>query len=133
MATPPVTEGTVEVNGGDLHLAEAGPPDGPPVLLLHGFPDSWLLWRHQVGTLAAAGHRVLAPDLRGFGRSARPGAVEAYRMRTLVALSEARMTGSADYVTGPWRYERLQGIDHWVPVHAPDQLSQLLVEFLGTT
>jgi len=43
------------------------------------------------------------------------------------------MTGSADYVTGPWRYERLEGIDHWVPVHAPDQLSQLLVQFLGIT
>ena len=42
------------------------------------------------------------------------------------------MTGSADYVTGPWRYERLEAIDHWVPVHAPDQLSQQLVEFLGT-
>ena len=289
MAAPAVTERTVAVNGVDLHLAEAGPPDGPPVVLLHGFPDSWLLWRHQVGALAAAGHRVLAPDLRGFGQSTRPDAVEAYRMRTLVAdvtglldlagvrraalvghdwgaalawrvamfapdrverlavvsvghplagvaaglpqrqlswymlwflfpgvaeqvlpadswalyrhwiwsdaqpgddpdldrqladlsrpgaleaglnwyranndptlfpisdptrfplpsvacptlgvwsgddptLSEAQMTGSASYVTGPWRYERLDNIDHWVPVHAPDQLNQLLVGFLG--
>jgi len=47
------------------------------------------------------------------------------------ALSEAQMTGSASYVTGPWRYERLDNIDHWVPVHAPDQLNQLLVGFLG--
>ena len=49
------------------------------------------------------------------------------------ALSEAQMTGSAAYVTGPWRYERLDGIDHWVPVHAPDRLNTLLLEFLGTT
>lgn len=47
------------------------------------------------------------------------------------ALSEAQMTGSASYVTGPWRYERLDNIGHWVPVHAPDQLNRLLVEFLG--
>ena len=41
------------------------------------------------------------------------------------------MTLSARYVTGPWRYERLEGIDHWVPAHAPDQVNRLLVEFLG--
>jgi hypothetical protein len=41
------------------------------------------------------------------------------------------MTGSADYVTGPWRYERFDGVDHWVPVHAPDRLNRLLLEFLG--
>jgi pimeloyl-ACP methyl ester carboxylesterase len=45
-------------------VAEAG--DGPPVLLLHGFPDSW---RHQLPALAKAGHRVIAPDLRGFGKT----------------------------------------------------------------
>jgi pimeloyl-ACP methyl ester carboxylesterase len=286
-----VTERTVPVNGIDRHLAEAGPTSGPPVLLLHGFPDRWKLWRHQVAVLADAGHRVLAPDLRGFDDTTRPAAVEAYKVRTLVgdvtglldllgleraavvghdwgaglawrvamhapdrverlvavsvghplagvaaglaqrrlswyvlwflfpgaaervlpaddwalyrrwiwsdtepgqdpdldrqladlsrpgaleaglnwyranndpavfpaddptrfslpsvacptmgvwssgdpALSEAQMTGSAAYVTGPWRYERLDGVDHWVPVHAPDRLNTLLLEFLGTT
>lgn len=48
------------------------------------------------------------------------------------ALTEAQMTGSQRFVTGPWRYERLDGIDHWVPVHAPDRLNRLLAEFLGT-
>ena len=43
------------------------------------------------------------------------------------------MTGSANYVTGPWRYERLDGVDHWVPLHVPDRLNTLLLEFLGTT
>ena len=56
----------------ELRVTEAGPRTGPPALLLHGFPDSADLWRHQVGALAAAGHRVLAPDLRGFGASSRP-------------------------------------------------------------
>jgi pimeloyl-ACP methyl ester carboxylesterase len=57
-----VTERSVHVNGIDLHLAEAGPGSGPPVVLLHGFPESWKMWRHQVPALAGAGHRVLAPD-----------------------------------------------------------------------
>ena len=289
MAT--VAERTLRVNGIDLHLAEAGPSAGPPVVLLHGFPDSWRLWRHQVDALAGAGMRVLAPDLRGFGETTRPPAVGDYKLRTIVAdvtglldvmgveraavaghdwgawlawrvamfapdrverlvavsvghplagvatglpqwrfswymlwfllpgvaervlpaddwaffrrwawddaqpgqdpdldrqladlsrpgalvaglnwyranidpaafvatdparsslpsvacptlgvwssrdfaLTESQMTRSEQFVTGPWRYERLDDVDHWVPVHAPDQLNQLLLEFLWTT
>jgi pimeloyl-ACP methyl ester carboxylesterase len=47
------------------------------------------------------------------------------------ALTEAQMTLSGGHVNGPWRYERLDDVDHWVPVHAPDQLNRLLLEFLG--
>jgi pimeloyl-ACP methyl ester carboxylesterase len=282
-----VVERTLRANGLSFNLAEAA--DGPPVLLLHGFPDSWRLWRHQLTALAKAGHRVIAPDLRGFGKTDRPAGVEEYKLRTLVAdvvglldvlhvdraavvghdwgaalaravtrfvpdrvtrlvvvsvghpiagaaagpaqrqrswymlwfqfpgvaervlpkddwaffrhwawndarpdedpdadrqvgdlsrpgalttglnwyranvnpatfvisdptrisvppvacptmgvwssgdfaLTEAQMTGSQRFVTGPWRYERLDGIDHWVPVHAPERLNELLVDFLG--
>ena len=77
-----VTQRTLEANGLRFNLAEAG--DGPPVLLLHGFPDCWRLWRHQLPALAEAGHRVVAPDLRGFGETERPDDVGAYRMRALV-------------------------------------------------
>ena len=280
----------VDVGEVTLAVAQAGPADGPPALLLHGFPDSHLLWRHQVAALAAAGHRVIAPDLRGFGESDRPAEVEAYRMRHLVGdvagllavlgvertavvghdwgaalawatamalpdrvtrlaavsvghpaasaaagieqrraswymlwflfpdvaervvpaddwaffrrwgwagaepgadpdcdrqvadlsrpgalasalgwyranidpahfvgrpagtptslprvacpvlgvwssadpfLTEAQMTGSAHFVDGLWRYERLEDVDHWVPVHAADRLSELLLDFLA--
>jgi pimeloyl-ACP methyl ester carboxylesterase len=282
-----VTERRLRAGGLAFNLAEAG--DGPPVLLLHGFPDSWRLWRYQIPALAKAGHRVIAPDLRGFGETDRPAAVEDYRLRTLVndvvglldaleldraavvghdwgaalawavarfvpdrvtrlvvvsvghpvanaaaglaqrrlswymlwflfpgvaervlpeddwavfrrwawngarrgadpdldrqladlsrpgalaaglnwyranidpatfvindptrisvppvacptmgvwsgddfALTEAQMTGSGRFVSGPWRYERLDGVDHWVPVHAPERLTELLVDFLG--
>ncbi|HYH32374.1 MAG TPA: alpha/beta hydrolase [Pseudonocardia sp.] len=55
-----------------LHVALAGPEDGPLVLLLHGFPGFWWAWRHQLPALAAAGHRVAAADLRGYGDSDRP-------------------------------------------------------------
>jgi pimeloyl-ACP methyl ester carboxylesterase len=281
-----VTERRLRANALAFNLAEAG--DGPPVLLLHGFPDSCRLWRHQLPALARAGHRVLAPDLRGFGETDRPTGVEHYKMRTLVgdvvglldvldveraavvghdwgaslawavarfapervsrlvvasvghplagaaaglaqrrlswcmlwflfpgvaervlpeddwvvfrrwawngarrgedpdldrqladlsrpgalvaglnwyranidparfvvsdparisvppvacptmgvwssddfALTEAQMTGSERFVSGPWRYERLDGVDHWVPVHAPERLNELLVDFL---
>jgi pimeloyl-ACP methyl ester carboxylesterase len=73
-----VTEHAVRVGEIELNVASAG--DGPPVVLLHGFPDSWRLWRHQIEALTAAGHRVIAPDLRGFGASSRPADVAAYRM-----------------------------------------------------
>ncbi|MDD7966530.1 alpha/beta fold hydrolase [Actinomycetospora lemnae] len=55
-----------------LHVAEAGPESGPLTLLLHGFPGFWWSWRHQLPALAAAGHRVAAADLRGYGDSDRP-------------------------------------------------------------
>ncbi|MGJ7439874.1 alpha/beta fold hydrolase [Aquipuribacter sp. MA13-6] len=293
-------ERRVDVGQVTLAVTEAGPQDGPVVLLLHGFPDSRWLWRHQVETLAAAGHRVIAPDLRGYGDSDRPDDVASYEVRHLVgdvtglldaldvdraavvghdwgavlawayamarpdrvdrlvavsvghpaargraglaqqvkgayipvflvpglaerllpaggwyllrhaawggaspadvpdlarqvedmsspgaltaalswyranirlprprprlpgrrrrrvdprrparpsstlacpvmgvwstgdpALTEAQMTGSARYVTGPWRYERIEGVGHWVPVEAPDELGALLVDFLS--
>jgi pimeloyl-ACP methyl ester carboxylesterase len=282
-----VTERTLQANGLAFNLAEAG--DGPPVLLLHGFPDSWRLWRHQIPALAEAGHRMIAPDLRGFGETDRPAGVEHYKLRALVrdvvglldgldveraavvghdwgaalawavarfvpdrvsrlvvvsvghplasaaaglaqrqlswymlwflfpgvaervlreddwaffrrwawggtrpgedpdldrqladlsrpgalvaglnwyranidpatfvvnaptripvppvacptmgiwssddfALTEAQMADSGRFVSGPWRYQRLDGVDHWVPVHAPQRLNELLVEFLG--
>lgn len=59
-----------------LHLHEAGA--GPPVVLAHGFPELGYSWRHQLPALAAAGYHALAPDQRGYGRSGRPEAVEAY-------------------------------------------------------
>jgi pimeloyl-ACP methyl ester carboxylesterase len=64
----------IEVDGVGLEVASAG--SGPAVLLLHGFPDTHQLWRHQVPALTAAGFRTIAPDLRGFGASDRPGAYD---------------------------------------------------------
>ncbi|MFO0745579.1 MAG: alpha/beta hydrolase [Myxococcota bacterium] len=63
----------IAVPGATLHAVESGPPDGPPVVLLHGFPETWWSWRHQLAPLAAAGHRVVAIDLRGFGASSKSG------------------------------------------------------------
>ena len=55
-----------------IHVAVAGPADGPPVMLVHGFPQHWWEWREMIGPLAADGYRVLCPDLRGAGWSDAP-------------------------------------------------------------
>ncbi len=74
---------TVAVHGGRIHLVEAG--EGPLVLMVHGFPEGWYSWRHQLPALAAAGFRAVAIDVRGYGRSSKPAAVEAYRVLAHVA------------------------------------------------
>lgn len=79
----PVIERTVEVNGVTLRVLEAGPADGPAVVLTHGFPELAYSWRHQIPALAAAGYHVLAPDQRGYGGSSRPERLEAYDIAAL--------------------------------------------------
>lgn len=90
----------------DLHVVLAGPPDGAPVLLLHGFPDLWWGWRQQIGALADAGYRVIVPDQRGYGRTAKPVGVRAYGMDHLMAdmlaLLDALGHGSAHVVGHDW-------------------------------
>ena len=75
--------GYAELSDARLHYVEAGPADGPPVILLHGFPEFWYGWRHQIPALAAAGLRVIAPDLRGYNLSSKPPGVSAYAPRRL--------------------------------------------------
>jgi len=267
----------VDVNGVPIEFDVSG--EGPAVVLLHGFPDSGRLWRHQVPALVEAGYRAVVPDLRGYGRSGQPEEVEAYAIPYLagdvvavldhlgvdrahvvghdwgaalawalgsllpdrvdhlvalsvghpssfaatgleqrekswymllfqfedvaeqwlsndgwanfrqwashpdadavvaeleangsltpalnwyranvpprallgppielpavtaptmgvwstgdIALTEAQMTGSAKYVSGPWRYERLEGPGHWMQLEAPDAVNKLLLDFLA--
>jgi pimeloyl-ACP methyl ester carboxylesterase len=69
---------------GELTFAVQREGDGRPVVLLHGFPDSHELWRHQVPALVDAGYQVIAPDLRGFGESSKPESVERYGVLELV-------------------------------------------------
>jgi pimeloyl-ACP methyl ester carboxylesterase len=75
--------GRVEVDGVVTEYEVTG--DGAPVVLLHGFPDSGRVWRNQVPELARAGFQVVVPDLRGYGRSGKPGDVQAYSLPLLAA------------------------------------------------
>src|SRR5258708_16078733 len=72
----------VETNGIRMHLAEQG--EGPLVLLCHGFPELRYSWRHQLSALAAAGYRAVAPDMRGYGQTDRPEAIDQYTLLHLV-------------------------------------------------
>jgi pimeloyl-ACP methyl ester carboxylesterase len=78
MTVPGTTERTVRRDDADIVVYEAGPADGPVVLLSHGFPELAYSWRHQVPALAEAGYHVVAPDQRGYGRSGRPDPIGAY-------------------------------------------------------
>jgi pimeloyl-ACP methyl ester carboxylesterase len=102
-----ITHERVDTNSITLHVACAGPSDGPVVVLCHGFPELWYSWRHQIPVLADRGFRVLAPDLRGFGESDAPtGDVAAYGAdevtADLVGLLDAIGCERANFVGHDW-------------------------------
>src|SRR5258708_16066801 len=70
----------VRTNGVQLHVVEAGPRDGRAVILLHGFPEFWRGWMHQILPLAEAGFHVIVPDQRGYNLSEVPRSLRAYTM-----------------------------------------------------
>ena len=96
----------VRTNGINLHAVVAGPADGVPVVLLHGFPEFWYGWRHQIPTLVDAGYRVIAPDQRGYNRSDKPGEISAYTVdnpvRDAVGLLEALGHDAAHFIGHDW-------------------------------
>ena len=113
------------MNGVRLHWVESG--SGPLVVLLHGFPDCWLTWRRQMPALAAAGFRVVAPDLRGYNLSGKPRGVAAYRVEALatdVAELVGRLGASRASVVGhDWG-----GAVAWnLPRYFPDLVERLVV------
>ncbi len=73
----------IATNGIQLHAVEAGPEDGPLLILLHGFPEFWYGWRHQIEPLAEAGFRVLVPDQRGYNLSDKPRGIRSYGIDVL--------------------------------------------------
>jgi pimeloyl-ACP methyl ester carboxylesterase len=106
---------------------EAGPPGGPPVVLLHGFPELWYGWRRQIGPLAAAGHRVIAPDQRGYNTSDKPEGVAAYRVDTLAAdvvgLLDALGLERAAIVGHDWGAV----VAWWLALAHPERVSRLAI------
>jgi pimeloyl-ACP methyl ester carboxylesterase len=94
----------IEVNGLRMHVAERG--EGPLVVLLHGFPECWYSWRHQLEALADGGFHAVAPDQRGYGGTTRPEAIDRYTLLDLVgdvvALIDALGAGKAIVVGHDW-------------------------------
>ncbi|WP_240529835.1 alpha/beta fold hydrolase [Streptomyces mangrovisoli] len=101
-----MAELSISTPAGVFDATTAGPPEGRPVLLLHGFPETRLAWRHQIKALAAQGYRVVAPDQRGYSPGVRPERPEDYRMSLLVedvaALADALGWTSFDLVGHDW-------------------------------
>src|SRR2546430_3057816 len=90
MAAGEIRHRNIETNSIRMHIAEQG--EGPLVVLCHGFPESWSSWRHQLPALAAAGFHAVAPDMRGYGQTGRPEAIDQY---TLLHLVEATWWASS--------------------------------------
>jgi pimeloyl-ACP methyl ester carboxylesterase len=119
----------VEANGLGFEVADDGA--GPPVVFLHGFPDTHDLWRHQVAALTGAGFRTIAPDMRGRGRSDRPQDVSDYGLQKIVA----DVTGIMDALD----VERAHVVGHdwgaavaWlVAMLAPKRVDHLVVVSVG--
>jgi pimeloyl-ACP methyl ester carboxylesterase len=79
-----ITHRFVQTNGLRMHVAQAGDPRAPAVVLCHGFPESWYSWRHQLVALAEAGYHAIAPDQRGYGQTDAPPEIGAYTQLHLV-------------------------------------------------
>lgn len=121
------TERFVETNGVRLHTIVAGPQDAPLVILLHGFPEFWYGWRKQIGPLAAAGYRVIAPDQRGYNTSDKPRAVSAYALdelaRDVVGLIEEAGRERAIIVGHDWG----AAVAWWCGIRHPDRVEKLAI------
>jgi pimeloyl-ACP methyl ester carboxylesterase len=129
MSGPSSTAGRVESGGTGIEYEVTG--EGRPVILLHGFPDSGRLWRHQVPALAEAGFQVIVPDLRGYGQSGKPADVEAYSLLLLA--------GDVQAVLGDLEITRAHVVGHdwgaalgWVlAAFAPGSVDHLAVLSVG--
>lgn len=118
---------TFEVNGIQLHAMLGGPEDGPLVVLLHGFPEFWYSWRHQIPALIEAGYRVCAPDLRGYNKSTKPHNVEAYS-KDLIAEDVLQLVDSlghdkAHFVAHDWGGM----IGWWLGLKHPGRINRLVL------
>jgi pimeloyl-ACP methyl ester carboxylesterase len=106
--------------------------EGPPVLLLHGFPDSARLWRHQVPALAGAGFQAIVPDLRGYGRSDKPAQVDAYSIPLLagdvLAILAEQGIGRAHVVGHDWGAALAWALASF----APDSVDHLVAMSVGS-
>jgi len=127
MDTDGVTFGFRDVGGLRLHVAEAGPTDGPLVILLHGFPEFWFGWRAQIPALAAAGFRVIAPDQRGYNLSDKPAGASAYRLDLLAedifGLADTYGRTTFSLVGHDWG----AAVAWWMATQRPERLERLAI------
>ncbi|RMH96309.1 MAG: alpha/beta hydrolase [Calditrichaeota bacterium] len=114
-------------NGLHLHVVLAGPEEGMPVILLHGFPEFWYGWRHQIPALAEAGYRVWVPDQRGYNLSDKPRGITAYTLDALsgdiLGLIEATGREKAVVVGHDWG----GAVAWWLAGLHPERIEKLII------
>lgn len=123
----PVEHRFVKVNGLQLHVVEAGPEDGPLIVLLHGFPEFWYGWRKQIAPLAEAGFRVMVPDQRGYNRSDKPEGVDAYRMERLAGDVVALIQGTGKLRAVLVGHDWGAAVAWWVALTSPEVVERLVI------
>lgn len=115
------------INGVSLHIVEAGDAGDPVVILIHGFPEFWWAWRHQITPLANAGYHVIVPDMRGYNQSDAPPEISAYTLDTLasdvIALADAYGAERFHVVGHDWGAV----IGWWVVAHYPDRIHRAVL------
>jgi len=114
-------------SGAHLHVVRSGPAAGPPVILLHGFPEFWYGWRHQIPFLARAGYRVWAPDQRGYNLSEKPQPVAAYNLDVLAADVVALIRATGRHRVHLVGHDWGAAVAWWVAIKYPDLLERLVI------
>jgi len=119
-----ITQRSVTVNGIKMHVAEKG--EGPVVLFIHGFPELWYSWRHQIVALAEQGYRAVAPDMRGYGGTDAPKEASTYTyghvVGDLVALLDELGAEQAFVVAHDWGAV----VAWWLCLFRPDRVKALV-------
>ena len=117
----------LETNHNRLHVMQAGPKDGPLAILLHGFPEFWYGWRHQIEPLTEVGFRLLIPDQRGYNLSDKPAGIDAYRISTLsrdvIGLIDAAGREKVSLVGHDWG----AAVAWYVASRYPERLQKLAI------
>lgn len=115
----------IATNGIQLHAVEAGPANGPLLILLHGFPEFWYGWRHQIEPLAEAGFRILVPDQRGYNLSDKPRGIRSYGIdilaRDVLGLIDDAGREKAFVVGHDWG----GAVGWWLGARHPERLEKL--------
>lgn len=122
-----VEHATIETNGLRLHVVQAGPKDGTPVILLHGFPEFWYGWRRQIPYLAAQGFRVWAPDQRGYNLSDKPKELRAYTLdetaKDVIGLIDAMGTEQVYLAGHDWG----AAVTWWTAARYPERVKKIAI------
>ena len=127
MAVEGVSETYIETNGVRLHVVQAGAPTAPLVILLHGYPDFWYGWHHQINFLVQQGYRVWVPDQRGYNLSEKPRGVKAYRLDTLVQDILGLIDASGEQTVYLVGHDWGAAVAWAVALSAPERLKKLVI------